>query len=198
MVASRLLVERVTAAALSGVAGTAMALARVGRREEVCPGACQAIGIGLALARPKGPMAARSPGAGEECVVSSILLRRLVAADSRASAGCERLSALWHAVRSRFSSNRRLAWCVNACAVVVALLASRDARACVTQGILSVIILGSVFVVPLACVLTIIGVLSPEHTPLRETSGQLFGFGLLWFVVAIFGAHLQSQGREGA
>lgn len=50
---------------------------------------------------------------------------------------------------------------------------------------------GGVLVVPLTAVLAIIGTLSPGHTPLHEMGSTCFGYGALWFIIALCGTHLK-------
>jgi hypothetical protein len=54
-------------------------------------------------------------------------------------------------------------------------------------------VLGGVFVVPVAGVVALISLWLPSSAPLHWIGGQMFGAAVLWFLAALFGAHLQSR-----
>lgn len=55
------------------------------------------------------------------------------------------------------------------------------------------LILGGVLVVPVAAVCAAIGAVAPGATPLRQHTGTIFAFAMLWFVSALLAVQFQRR-----
>jgi hypothetical protein len=80
----------------------------------------------------------------------------------------------------------------------VALLGRRGAWQRVADAALSAMMLGGVLAVPLACVMALVTLWLPGGTPLHQTGAHLLGFAIVWFALAVCGAHFQPRKQENA
>lgn len=123
--------------------------------------------------------------------MSSIMLRRFAAPDgqlNRTSVRLGALSARWLARRER-----TVLGLLTTVYSGSTLLSIRQIAQRLADALVSALLVGSVFVVPLACVLAIVCVALPGMTSLRHIGAEFFGFAIVWFTVAVFGAHLQPR-----
>jgi hypothetical protein len=115
--------------------------------------------------------------------VSSVMLRWFAESDSLASRASARLGAL----------QARL---LTAATAGMKLLSTQQIAQRTADALLSVLLVGSVFVVPVACVLAVICAVFPGMTSLRHFGAELFALAIVWFTVAVFGAHLRPRELE--
>ncbi len=54
-------------------------------------------------------------------------------------------------------------------------------------------VLGGVFVVPITAVVALVSLWLPRSAPLHWMGSQIFSIAVLWFLAALFGAHLQRR-----
>jgi hypothetical protein len=54
-------------------------------------------------------------------------------------------------------------------------------------------IMGGVFSIPVAAITALVGFLQPAHAPLHVVGGRLLGIAIVWFLLALLGAHLQAS-----
>jgi hypothetical protein len=74
-------------------------------------------------------------------------------------------------------------------ATLVALAGNMLVRQWLVHAILNICVLGGIFAAPLVSVLAWIGLLLPPHAPLHQLAPTLVCGSLIWFSLAIAGAH---------
>jgi hypothetical protein len=54
-------------------------------------------------------------------------------------------------------------------------------------------IMGGVVSIPVAAIAAFVGFWQPVHAPLHTVGGRLLGIAIVWFLLALLGAHLQAS-----
>jgi hypothetical protein len=125
-------------------------------------------------------------------VVSSLLLRRLPAAESALS----RAGAHMEVLEQRLHSNRGFSAVMGGLAAVHMGLAHHAnswtwRRA--LDALFAAAVMGGAFVVPVAGVVALVSLWLPPSTPLHRIGGQIFGIAILWFVASVLVVHLHPR-----
>lgn len=63
-------------------------------------------------------------------------------------------------------------------------------------GLMNAIVLGGVFVVPVAALVALCCMWMPANHPLHHTAPTFFGFASLWFMLALALAHFQRDAQD--
>ncbi len=117
--------------------------------------------------------------------------------DGMISRRMDSIGALYHRIHSAYNGHA-FQKALTTLVAEVSAGSSREVWQRLVDGVISAIIVGGVFVVPLASLLALIGAFLPQRAPLHDAGPQLLGFAILWFVVAIFSAHTQPHDQEQA
>lgn len=125
-------------------------------------------------------------------MVSSLLLRRLLAAESALS----RAGAHMEVLEQRLHSNRGfravMGWLAAVYAGLAQLANSRTRRRAV-DALFDAAVLGGAFAVPVAGIVALVSLGLPPSTPLHRIGGQIFGIAILWFVASVLVVHLHPR-----
>lgn len=131
--------------------------------------------------------------------MASLLLRRLALPDSQLVGIVERVGTCGRHVRLAWRDLPNGIKAINLAGALLFLanLAHPEALRRLLGVVLGAAIMGGVFSIPVAAVTAFVGFWLPTHAALHQMGGRLLGIAIVWFLLALLGAHFYaSHGRR--